>query len=493
MRIVSFLLAAIATLALGGMAFAGGGQIVVGQSDKPALLNPLQVPSGGRETRAIKRQIFDALVVQDNSLQPQPQLARSWRVDHETTWTFTLRDDVVFHNGEPFNSETVKFNLDMILAPDSKAAWHSQLNSMIEDVEVVGPHEIRIKTFEPAPTLLVMLAFQEMVPPAYYQEAGPEGFEAAPVGTGPFKFEKRDGSTVTLTRNEQYWGGAPKIEKLVFKTIPEVASRIAALKAGEIQIADKIPNDLSGELTGDVAPRTVTGTRVYFIGMNVDKAPFTDPATRRGFSQAVNRDLIVSALYDGNARPLNQPAFPGMFGYQDAVEGQTYDPEAARTVLASVDTPVTIDVRQVDLVLAQAVQGFLAEAGFNAEVRLVEDSAFNEMIQSGRSQAYVSSWGVAEGDLDAILSRHFWGGRDGTSRYTNYQNASLDKLFSEARGTTDQHVRNELYRKVIEILVSDAPWIALVNPSEVYGVAKNLSGWEAQSTGLYFMTTATLD
>lgn len=493
MRIISLVLAVIAAFTLSSTVSAKDAQIVVGQSDKPALLNPLLVPSGGRETRAIKRQIFDALVVQDNSLQPQPQLALAWDVTDETTWTFLLRDDVSFHNGEPFNAEAVKFNLDMILAPDSQAAWHSQLGSIIEKVEVAGPFKVQIKTFRPAPTLLVMLAFQEMVPPLYYTEKGPKGFEAAPVGTGPFKFVSRDGSTVTLSRNEEYWGGSAKATQLVFKTISEVSSRIAALKAGEIHVADKIPSDLVGELTGNVAPATVTGTRVYFLAMNVDKAPFKDAQTRRSFSQTIDRDLVVSALYKGEARALNQPAFPEMFGYQESLVGPSYDPEAAKAVLASVDTPVTIDVRQVDLVLAQAVQGFLAEAGFSAEVRLVEDAAFDEMTQSGRSQAYVSSWGVAEGDLDAILSRHFWSGRAETSRYTNYHNAELDKLVEAARGTTSQQARKELYSKAIDILTSDSPWASLVNPSEIYGVSKQLSGWAPQSTGLYIMTTAALD
>lgn len=492
MKVASLIIGAIAAIGIGSSALAQQSRLVVGQSDKPALINPLQVPAGGRETRAIKRQIFDALVVQGNSLQPQPQLAKSWEVKDGTVWTFHLRDDVTFHNGEPFDAEAAKFNLDMIIAPDSKSAWHSQLSSLIEKVEVIGPYTLQVTTFKPAPTLLVILAFQEMVAPKYYMEKGPEGFEAAPVGTGPFKFVSRDGSTVTLARNENYWGGAPQISELVFKTIPEVSSRIAALKAGEIHIADRIPNDLTDELTGNVKPAVASGTRIYFLGMNVDQDPFKDPEVRRAVSKAIDRDLMVSALYKGQARPLNQPAFPEMFGYQASIEGVTYDPEAAKAVLSSVTTPIRIDVRQADLMLAQATQGFLSQAGLKAEVQVVEDSAFNDSIQSGRSQAYVSSWGVAEGDLDAILYRHFWSGRGATSRCTNYENPELDELFAAARGTTDQNERLALYAKVIEILNNDAPWAPLVNPSEVYGVSANLSGWEPQSTGLYFMTTATL-
>lgn len=491
-----------AALLAAGLLFAGGlwgsgaqaadVRLVVGQADKPALLNPLQVPAGGRETRAIKRQIFDALVVQNNELQPQPQLAASWTVTDETMWTFTLRDDVKFHNGEPFNAEAAKFNLDLILAPDSKASWHSQLSSIIESVEVSGEYELKVKTFKPAPTLLVMIAFQEIVPPKYYQEVGPDGFEAAPIGSGPFEFVSRDGSTVTVKRNESYWGGPAVAAELVFRTIPEVSSRIAALKAGEINIADKVPSDLSGELTGNAKAVIATGTRIYFLAMNVDQAPFDDPEVRRAVAAAVDRDLLVSALYGGNARPLNQPAFPEMFGYQPDAAGFKYDPDLAKAGLAGVTVPVKIDVRQADLVLAQATQGFLSQAGLNAEVQLVEDAAFDESIQAGRSQAYVSSWGVAEGDLDAILSRHFWSGRAATSSYTNYKSEELDRLFAAARATTDRPERARLYAEAIDILVADAPWATLVNPSEIYGVSANLTGWEPQATGIYFLTKATL-
>lgn len=495
MRLTKALLAI--SIILGGSWFASaeaaGGRIVVGQADKPALLDPLMVPAGGRETRAIKRQIFDALVVQDDKLQPQPQLAASWTVTDEVVWTFKLRTDVVFHNGEPFNAEVAKFNLDGILAPNSKASWHTQLSAIIKSVEVTGPYELKITTLAPAPTLLTTLAFQEIIPKKYYQDVGAEKFEAKPVGTGPFEFVSRDGSTVVLKRNDRYWGGAPLADEVVFRTIPEVSSRIAALKAGEIQIADKIPNDLVGELTGNVAASIAPGTRIYFLAMNVKVAPFNDVTVRRAVASAINRDVLVSALYGGRARPLNQPAFPEMFGYQPSANGFKYAPDEAKKVLSNVTAPIQIDVVQADLVLANAVQGFLSGAGLKAEVRLVEDAAFGDSIRKGNSRIYVSSWGVAEGDLDAILSRHFWSGRGDASNFTNYSSPKMDELIVGGRSTTDNAKRLKIYAEAIDMLVADAPWATLVNPSEVYGVSKKLSGWTPVATGIYFLTKAKLD
>jgi peptide/nickel transport system substrate-binding protein len=468
-------------------------RIVIGQADKPALLNPLMVPAGGRETRAIKRQIFDALVVQDDKLQPQPQLAESWTVRDGVVWTFKLHQGIKFHNGEPFNAEVAKFNLDQIIAPDSKASWHTQLSAIIKSVEATGEYELTITTNKPAPTLLTTLAFQEIVPKKYYEEVGTDGFEAKPVGTGPFIFVSRDGSTAVLKRNPDYWGGAPIADEVVFKTIPEVSSRIAALKANEIQIADKIPNDLVGELSGSVAPSIAPGTRIYYLGMNVKVPPFDDVNIRRAVASAIDRDLLVKALYAGRARPLNQPAFPEMFGYQPDAKGYTYDPAAAKKVLSAVKTPLKIDVAQADLVLANAVQGFLSEAGLKVEVQLVEDAAFGNSTRKGLSPLFVSSWGVAEGDLDAITSRHFWSGRGDSALFTNYSNPKLDDIIVAARSTTDDAERFKLDAQAVDIVIADAPWAPLVNPSEVYGVSTKLTGWTPVATGIYFLTKATLN
>lgn len=467
-------------------------RLIIGQADAPELLDPGMVPSGGRETRAIKRQIFDALVLQGPDLRPHPELAASWTVEDETRWIFDLREDVVFHNGEPFNAEAAKFTLDRNMAEGSQASWRSQLVALIDSVETGGEYQLIINTKQPAPTLLRILAFQEILAPGYLEEVGPEAFEAHPVGSGPFKFVSRDGSTVVLERNETYWRGAPASAEAMFVTIPEVSSRIAALQTGEITIADSIPNDLAGELTENVTPVPVDGTRIYFIAMNVEQPPFDDVEVRRAVANAIDRDLVVSALYGGKARPLTQNAFPEMFGYQPDAQGFTYDPEGATAVLSGVETPVMLDVRQNDLALAQAMQGFLSAAGLDAEVNLIEDAAFGVKIEAGQSQSYVASWGVAEGDLDAILGRHFWGGRDDTSQYTNYANPRLDDLIVAGRSTTDPDTRNGYYAEAMDILIADAPWAPIVNPAELYGASSALSGWTPSPTGLYDLTAATV-
>ncbi|WP_431894891.1 ABC transporter substrate-binding protein [Micromonospora haikouensis] len=466
--------------------------LTIGQADKVMNLDPVQPPTGGRETRAVKRQIFDALVVQGRDLVPAPQLARSWSNPDELTWVFTLRDDVTFHDGEKFTAATAKFNLDRILDPKNNASWQTQLAALVAEVSVKGDHELVIKTKAPAPTLLTILAFQEIVPQQYLEKVGAAEFNAKPIGTGPYKFVSRTEDRIILERNDDYWGGKPKARQLAFQTIPDVAARIAALQAGEINIADKIPTDLADTLTGGVKAVSASGTRIYFLAMNVTAAPFTDVGVRQAVGSVINTEELAKSLYKGRAQALNQPAFPQMFGYQKQAAGFSFAPQPATATLKSVGAPVTVDIKQSDLTLAQAVVGQLTSAGLKVKLQPLEDEAFNEAISTGRSQAYLGSWGVAEGDLDAIVGRHFWSQRGDDSRYTNYESAALDALIEHARGTADQPTRLADYAKVIDLLVRDAPWRPLVTPDEMYGVSSSLQGWEPSPTGIYHLTEAYL-
>jgi peptide/nickel transport system substrate-binding protein len=466
--------------------------LTIAQADQVMSLDPLASNSGGRETRAVKRQIFDALVVQGDDLVPGPQLAKSWTNPDQLTWQFTIRDDATFTNGEKFTAETAKFNLDRIMDPNGTSSWRSQLESLVASVSVEGTDKLVIKTKSPSPTLLTVLAFQEMVPQAYLTKVGPEEFNAHPIGTGPFKFVSRTQDRVVLERNDAYWGGKPKTKTLIFRTIPDVAARIAALQSGEANIVDKVPSDLADTLSGDAKAVSANGTRVYFMAMNVQKKPFDDVNVRRAVGEAINSEELATSLYKGRALALNQPAFPEMFGYQKDLKGFSYDPTSAAPVLKALDTVVIVNAYQSDQTLAQAVVGQLNAAGMKAKLQVLEDEAFEKLKDTGTVQAYVGSWGVAEGDLDAILSRHFWSERGKDSRYTNYQNPTMDSLIVAGRTTTDQGARMATYAKVMDQLVADAPWRPLITPKDNYGVSASLKGWTPSPTGMYRLNEAAL-
>lgn len=469
---------------------AEAGQLVIAQSSDILTMDPHM--HRNRPTQNVVHTVFESLVNQDNELNPVPELATEWEQVDDLTWRFHLREDVTFHNGEEFDAEDVKFSIERILDPEQVSPRASMLE-VIESVEVEDDLTVLITTTAPAPTLLSGLAVNEIVPSEYVTEVGDEEFAASPVGTGPFVFDSwTPNEAVNLSANPDYWGGEPSVDTLIFRPIPEVSSRMAALQAGDAQIVAEIPADLTGQLGSGTEAVGVSGTRIFFLAMNVTVPPFDDHAVRVAANQAVDKDTLVSALYEDRARVLNQPAFPEMVGYTDEVQGYDFDLEAATAVLEGVEGTVEVDSTEATRMLAEAVAGQLQAAGLAAEVNVLEEQAFLDRIESGSSTAYISSWGVAEGDADVILARHFWSpSRDGAF-YTGYTNEELDELISAGRSTTDQAEREELYAEAMQIVVDDAPWVPLLNPEEIYGVSSSVQGWEPSPIGRFNVADVTV-
>ncbi|HEX6967730.1 MAG TPA: ABC transporter substrate-binding protein [Micromonosporaceae bacterium] len=468
----------------------GAKTITVAQSADIITMDPAMHRS--RINQTVVRNVFEALVNQDASLKPVPELATEWTQVDPLTWRFKLRENVVFHNGEPFTAEAVKFSIERVLDPEQASPRASML-SMIDEVVVEDEHTVVIRTKQPSPILLASLSVNEIVPPKYLEEVGDEEFARKPVGTGPFTFvEWVANERVVLKANDRYWGGRPKVDRLIFRPIPEVSARIAALQSGDVQIAAEVPADLAGTLSGDVQAVSVSGTRIFFLAMNVTKAPFDKPEVRVAVNQAIDRELLVKSIYQDRARSLNQPAFPEMVGYHEGYSGYPYDKQAAGAVLGSIGTPVQIDVEEKDKTLAEAVAGQLQAAGLKAQVNVLEGQAFLDAINKGGSTAYLSSWGVAEGDADVIFARHFWSPSRKDGFYTGYRDAALDTLIEKARSTADQAERERLYAEAVEIVMAAAPWAPLLNPEEIYGVSAAVQGWQPSPIGRINVTDVTL-
>lgn len=467
-----------------------GGQLVVAQSSDILTMDPHM--HRNRPTQNVIHTAFESLVNMDNELNPVPELASEWEEVDEVTWRFHLREGVTFHNGDEFTAEDVKFSIERILDPEQNSPRASML-AVIEDVEIEDDLTVLITTHDPAPTLLASLAVNEIVPADYLQEVGDEEFAANPVGTGPFVFDTwTPNETVVLNANPDYWGGAPALDSVVFRPIPEVSSRLAALQSGDVHIAADIPADLSGGLTGNTEAVSAAGTRIFFLALNTTQDPLRDEDVRVAINQAVDKQTIVEALYEGNARVLNQPAFPEMVGYHDDFSGYEFDLDAASSVLNAVDGTLEIDVREADRTLAEAVAGQLQSAGLNASVTILEDQAFNERVESGASAAYLASWGVAEGDADVIMARHFWSPIRAEAFYTGFADERVDELIVAARSTLDTVEREELYAEATELIMGAAPWVPLINPEEIYGVSLAVTGWEPSPIGRFNLVDTAL-
>lgn len=463
-----------------------GSQLVIAQTESVQTFDPAGFR--GRATQYVVRQIMTPLVELDNELQVIPALASEWEMISDTTWQVKLRDDVTFSNGEPFDADAVKFNFDRILDPDTASPRRSLIVTL-DSVEVVDEHTVNFHTSQRDGAFPLALAYIEMAAPRYMQEVGPEEFAKKPIGTGPFVLvSDNPGRGIVMERNEDYFGEPAKVERLVIKVIPETASRIAALQAGEVHIIANVPADLAPTLTGRTKAVAASGTEVWHLGMQVQNGVFADKRVRQAMQRAVNQREIAESVFEGGAEPLNQPAFENMNCHNPAFEGYEFDPEAASEILSTLP-PVTLDTTEGEKHVAAAIAGQLRAAGLKVDVNSMEDGAYLSRINAGQSQLYLASWGAGRGTCDEIWRQHFHSSTREAQVFTGYSSPEVDRLIDTAFSLVpDMEAANQYYGPLIEQLMDDSPWVPVVNPDQIYGVSAAVKGFVPSPIGQYNVT-----
>ena len=252
-----------------------------------------------------------------------PGLAESWKRLNPTTWQFTLRKGVKFHNGDDFNADSVKFTLDRATNPETKATISSEL-STIAGTEIVDPFTVNVVTKTPDFLLPVRLGelFGLMLSPKHTNAAGKEAIATKPNGTGPFKLVTwAKNERLVLEANESYWRGAPKVKTIVVRPILEDAARIAALQAGEVDLIAPIPHVRIEELKRNdkLVIKTIAAPRIFHVTIDVRKPPFDNVKVRQALNYAVDVNAIVKSLYFGHGTRLATVVDKGALGYDPSV------------------------------------------------------------------------------------------------------------------------------------------------------------------------------
>ncbi len=323
-----------------------GGVAVVGMNTN-AIVTFDPAMFRDRKTETVLRNIFDGLVTRTTKDRVVLELASAMRQSSPTTYEFTIRSGVVFHNGDPLTAEDVVFTFERILKDGGVGGASSPRRALLgplASVERVGDNVVRFTLSSPFPAFLQALVHFQIVPKRYIQTVGDRAFAERPVGAGPFKYlAGRVDSQVVLERHEQYYGGARDIPPVgpallrgvVFRMMPEPATRVAALKAGEVHIIEDLPVDLIVEIERD--PRTevkaTEGTRASGVELNNARPPFNDVKVRQALNHAVNWDAILKAIYRGYATRLATAFLPSGFGYNPRQRPYTYDLTRARALL----------------------------------------------------------------------------------------------------------------------------------------------------------------
>src|SRR5438094_1636391 len=379
-----------------------------------------------------------------------PSLAESWTVskDH-LAYEFMLRKGVRFHNGEPVTGEDVKFSFERY-----RGAAHKTLRERVAAVEVVDPGRVRFRLKQPWPDFLTFYATATgagwIVPRKYVERVGDDGFKKAPIGAGPYKFVSfTPGIELVLEAFDQYWRKPPSVKRLVFKVIPDEATRLAALKRGEVDIVYSIRGELAEELqkTPGLTLKPVYPPApfwLYFADQWDLKSPWHDVRVRRAANLAIDREGINQALTLGYSK-LTGSLIPDSFEFYWPTPKPVFDPAAAKNLLAEAGHPNGFDAGEYSCDssyanLGEAVVNNLREVGIRAQLRPLERAAFFEAYGNKKLKNIIQSGSGAFGNAATRLEAYVVKG--GTYSYGSYPD--IDELFKQQAAELDQKRRRKL-------------------------------------------------
>ncbi len=425
--------------------------------------------------------MFDSLVGRDADNRIVPQLAESWRLVDDTTWQLKLRRRVVFHDGEPFNAEAVRFTFQRVLDPEQKSPNRANM-AEIARVDVIDDYTVNLVTRQPYAPLINRLLDFPIVPPRYAAEKGNQGMALRPVGTGPYRFvELVKDDRLVVEAFDRHWRGAPRIRRVVYKPIPEPFTRAAALRNNEVDLITTIPPNLARELegVGGIRAQRVPSSWIIYLGLNAFKKPLSDVRVRQALNYATDVDAIVKNVLEGNGRRLEGPLTPQMFGYDASVKGYPHDPARARKLLAEAGYPDGLEITlespagryQGDKEIAEALGGQWQKAGFRPRVQVAEWGAyFKRYLGKQFQDAYLLGLGGPMQDADELYNLVSSKGRG-----LYYKNERVDALFDLGRGTMDMAKRRHVYRDLARAMVEDATWVFLLQQVDIYASRDRLS------------------
>lgn len=431
----------------------------------------------------VYRNIFDNLLTRDDKGDIAPEIATKWRYLSDNEIELTLRDDVTFHDGEKLTAEDVVYSVKRITDPKFASPQLGQFNKII-DATATGDNVVVLKTDGPYPALLAQLVKLSIVPKHVVEKVGKDAFNLNPVGSGPYKFgDWKRGVSVTLDRNDNYWGKKGEFPQAVFRAVPDSATRLANVQAGAADLVVTLDSDQAAQLetAPNAKPLSVLTERVTYLRLNPNKAPLDNLAVRQALAYAVDKEGITEGLLGNYDKPVDEFLTAAHFGWVDGIKGLPYDPEKAKELVASAG-----DAAKEKIVLAagsaldprvvQALGQMFTDVGLNVGIEVTDMATFVKRMQSGPENSPALSlgrWSCACQDADGILFPVLESSND----WSVYRNPTADKLLNEARSTLDPEKRLAAYKQIHEIVVEDVPLIPVYQVASLYGAAKNLE-WQ---------------
>jgi len=472
-----------------------GGTLKIGLPMAPTTLDsPFTLDSA---TIGIVERIVEKLVrYNPKTIELEPALAERWEISPDgLVYTFYLRKGVKFHDGTPFNATSVKFNIERVLDPATKAAYSFYL-AMIKSVDVVDDYTVKITLKYPhAPFLGRMAVMVACInSPTAVKEWGKD-YALHVVGTGPYRLVKHvPGGEVELEANKDYWGGRPHLDRVIFMGVPEAATRVMMLEAGNLDVVSHVPPRDAERLkeSKDVKILHTTGTRTMFIGLNVQREPFNDIRVRQAVNYAVDKKTIISKILRDAAKLAEAPVAPNLFGWYK-VGVYEYDPIKAKKLLEEAGwkmgadgimykdgKPFEVNLHygagryMMDAEVLEAVQSYLKAVGMKVNLIPMEWAAYIDFtgkpLKESTVQMFLLGLAVLPLDVDYGLDIAFHSTKwaPGFNRGF-YKNERVDELIELGAKTVDPNERLKIYKEAQEIIMKEAPHIFLYHEVLITG------------------------
>jgi peptide/nickel transport system substrate-binding protein len=442
---------------------------------QPPTLDPI---SGGRTAgQVVWGTMLEPLVTMDDDLGLTDRgLVTALERKDPNTWELTVREGVSFSNGEPADASAVAKTIE--LTRDADTSVLKQYFGGVERVETPDATTVVLRTSTPRFDIPQLLTTVFLVPPDYYEEEGTEGFNAAPVGTGPYEFESaKAGRSITVVRNPDYWGEPAKTEKITFSWAPEPSQRLALLQSGEQDVAFNLTTTQAEKAeAADLDVTRVESAMTVVAFLQADKAPLDDPKIREAIALSINRDEIVDGVLQGGGVPnggmLN--ILPG----QEPAQELDADPDRAKDLLAGTDVkvPLTYPIGQYPQIddVAKAIGNALEQSGLSVKYNPVDyGSLVSQMINREITGIYLIGT-LANAPMPDFIASGFF---KSTALSGNCPVPGIDDLIAQALETEDAAASAPIYDELnTKAIVENHCFVPLYRLVNTYATQPGVTG-----------------
>jgi ABC-type transport system substrate-binding protein len=484
--------------------------LIYGRGGDSVSLDPAKETDG--ESLNVCDNIFDTLVqFKDGTTEVEPALADKWDISSDgLKYTFRLRPNVKFHDGTPVNADAVVFSFMRQHDPKHEAYKYAQvwsywqdmgMDKLVSKIEKVDELTVRLTLNSPSAPLLANLAmsFASVVSPSAVRKFR-EDFARNPVGTGPFRFVSwTKNEKIILDANKTFWGGQPKLARVIFRAYPDASTRLNAFLAKEIHMMNlPTPDQVATvrQKRPDARIAEEPAMNVAYLAFNTAKGPFANPKVRQALNMAVNKDAIIKGVYAGMGIPAVNPIPPSLWGYNSSIAAYKFNQAKARQLLAEagfasgfeselfyppVSRPYMPDAKRV----AEAIQADFKAVGVKVKLTTHEWAVYLDKTKKGEHPMALLGWTGDNGDPDNFLSVLLSGdnAKAPASNIAFYDNAKVTEILRSAQKVTVQNKRAEMYKQAQKLIHQDAPWIPVAHSRVAMPMDPKVQGFVLQPNG----------